>query len=87
MQAGSQPVIYISYRWIDAVDQGRSARAPDPRARELADKLRANGVDVRLDVYYLNNLYGFRPPQRVAHDPRDPWLIWSAQQIRRPMRC
>jgi hypothetical protein len=81
MHARTQPVVYISYRWTDVMDQGRPARAPDPRARELADKLRANGVDVRLDVYFLNNLHGFKPPQRVANDPQDPWLIWSAQQI------
>ena len=81
MHAGTQPVVYISYRWTDVMDQGRPARAPDPRARDLADKLREKGVDVRLDVYFLNNLHGFKSPQRVARDPRDPWLIWSAQQI------
>jgi len=81
MPAGTQPIVYISYRWVDVVDQGRPARAPDPRARELADKLRANGVDVRLDIYFLDSLYGFKPPQRLAGNPQDPWLIWSAQQI------
>jgi hypothetical protein len=81
MNAGSRPVIYISYRWIDVFDQGRWARAPDPRVRELADKLRANGVDVRLDVYFLNSLHGFTPPQPFPHDPRAPWMIWLAQQI------
>ena len=36
---------------------------------------------MRLDVYFRDNLHGFKPPQRVADDPRDPWLIWSGQQI------
>jgi hypothetical protein len=81
MPSGTQPIVYISYRWIDVVDHGRPGRAPDPRARELADRLRAAGVDVRLDVYFRDSLHGFRPPQRVAGDPRDPWLAWATQQI------
>lgn len=81
MQTATRPIVYISYRWIDVFDQGRPARAPDPRARELADRLRESGVDVRLDIYFRDSLHGFRPPQRVAGDPKDPWLAWSAQQI------
>src|SRR5262249_51089290 len=77
MRAGSQPVIFISYRWIHAVP----SPVPDPRARDLADKLRANGIDVRLDVYFRDSLHGFKPPQPVADDLRAPWLIWSGQQI------
>jgi hypothetical protein len=49
--------------------------------RELADRLRNDGVDVRLDVYFLRGLHGFSEPQPVAGDLRDPWLVWSAQQI------
>jgi hypothetical protein len=81
MHTDTQPIVYISYRWIDVFDQGRWARAPDPRARELADRLRASSVDVRIDVYFSDSLHGFKPPQRIAGDPRDPWLVWSAQQI------
>jgi hypothetical protein len=81
MKTGTQPIVYISYRWIDVFDQGRWARAPDPRARELADRLRSMGMDVRLDIYFRDSLHGFRPPQRVPGDPREPWLAWSAQQI------
>jgi hypothetical protein len=80
LKAG-RPIVYISYRWVDAADQGRPARAPDPRARELADKLREQGVDVRLDIYFLHNMHGFKPPERVAGDPRDPWLVWAERQI------
>jgi TIR domain len=78
-----QPVVYISYSWIDEFDpiQQRWGRVPDPRARELADRLREDGVDVRLDVYFLNGLHGFSPPQPIPGETKDPWLAWSAQQI------
>ena len=76
-----QPIVFISYCSVDVIDQGAQARVPDPRARELADKLRAQGVDVRLDVYFRQSLYGFKPPQRVPGDSRDLWLAWSDQQI------
>jgi len=39
MPTGDRPIVYISYRWVDVLDQGlppRLERAPDPRARELA---------------------------------------------------
>src|SRR5262245_24758061 len=82
MNAGGQPVVYISYTWINVVGpDGRPARAPDPRARELADWLRENRIDVRLDTYFGDSLYGFKPPERVKDDPRDPWLVWAARQI------
>ena len=81
MTAGPQPTVYISYRWLDVIDQGRPSRAPDPRARELADKLRAEGLDVRFDLYFRDGLYGFTPPRRVVGDPQDPWFRWSTQQI------
>lgn len=78
-----QPVVYISYSWIDEFDQERNrwGRVPDPRVRELADRLRDDGVDVRLDVYFLKGLHGFSQPQSVPGDAQDPWLAWSAQQI------
>ena len=81
MSVGARPVVYISYRWIDIEHDGRLARAPDPLGRVLAEQLRQHGVDVRLDVYFHESLYGFSPPQRVAGDERDPWLAWAAEQI------
>jgi hypothetical protein len=82
MPVGTDPIVYISYRWIDIDgDDGRPARAPDPRARELADRLRAHRMDVRLDVYFLLGEHGFRQPQLSAEDPRDPWLAWAVQQV------
>jgi len=74
--------VYISYSWIDATDKnGQKVRAPDPRGLELAEQLRAAGVDVRLDLYFLESKHGFRQPQKEANNPLDPWLIWSAKQI------
>lgn len=84
MPTGDRPIVYISYRWVDVLDQGlppRLERAPDPRARELGDRLRADGNDVRLDVYFRDSLHGFRPPERVEGDPQAPWLTWSTHQI------
>lgn len=82
MSKASRPIVYISYSWIDTTDQtGRRVRAPDPRGLELAEILRAAGVDVRLDLYFLEGKHGFRPPQKEANNPLDPWLIWSTKQI------
>jgi len=81
MSSGTRRIVYISYRWIDIEHQGRRARAPDPQGRALADQLRENGVDVRLDIYSSDSLHGFSPPQKVPGDPRDPWLAWATQQI------
>jgi hypothetical protein len=77
----SRPIVYISYRWVDTVHEGRQARAPDPQGLEIADGLRESGVDVRFDRYFHENRYGYKAPQRVAADPRDPWLIWSTSQV------
>ena len=61
MQSTSRPIVYISYAWIDENDQRTacSGRVPDPEVRQLAERLRSNGVDVRLDVYFRDSLYGF----------------------------
>jgi hypothetical protein len=53
MAMESCPVVYISYCWIAVEHNGRPGRAPDPRGKELADRLRAEAVDVRLDMYAL----------------------------------
>src|SRR5262245_7215903 len=69
----TQPVVFISYSWVDKFDKTRNrwGRAADPRARELADRLRDNGMDVRLDVYFLEGLHGFSQPEPVPGDPQD----------------
>src|SRR5216683_2339947 len=83
MPSSTEPVVYISYRWIDTFDAGRRGRAPDPRGRELADRLRARGHDVRLDLYFHGSLHGFRPPQldeaiRVGSSVPALWWDWYA---------
>src|SRR6266487_349267 len=81
MATSSRPIVYISYRWINIEHDGRPARAPDPQGLALAEDLQACGVDVRLDLYFAESRYGFSPPECVAGDPRDPWLVWAARQI------
>lgn len=81
MAIESCPVVYISYGWIAVQHNGRPGRAPDPRGKELADRLRAEGVDVRLDVYALEGEHGQRQPVKTPDDPRDPWHAWAMRQI------
>ena len=49
-------------------------------------------LDVRFDLSFGGSLHGVAPPQRVAGNPQEPWLIWSPpQQITEadavPMYC
>lgn len=82
MSADAKPKLYISYTWLDRVGEGGARqRVADGRAEQLAERLRAAGLDVRLDVYFHFSRYGFSPPQRRPGDPRDPWLIWAEEQI------
>jgi hypothetical protein len=77
-----RPIIFISYSWVNVTGQdGRPGRGPDPRGRELADRLRQAGLDVRLDTYFRDSKYGFKPPELSRNDPRYPWYVWSAEQI------
>lgn len=81
MSTESRPVVYVSYAWMTVEQNGRPVREPDPRGKALADRLRAAGVDVRLDVYAHEGLHGQRPPLRSPDDPRDPWHAWASQQV------
>ena len=81
MASDSRPVVYISYAWITVPQNGEMERIPDPRAQELAERLRAEGVDVRLDLYASEGLYGQREPLKTRDDPRDPWHAWGMQQV------
>lgn len=76
-----RPVVYISYSWITVTENGRWVRVPDPRGKDLADRLRGEGVEVRLDLYAHEGLYGQRQPLKRSGDPRDPWHAWAMQQI------
>jgi hypothetical protein len=48
---------------------------------QLAEQLREAGLDARIDVYFLESKHGFKPPELSPDDPRDPWYVWSAEQI------
>ncbi|NOU12132.1 MAG: alpha/beta fold hydrolase [Nitrospira sp.] len=78
-----KPKIYISYTWLNEKnDKGEWKRVPDKRAFELAERLRKNGFDSRLDIYSKDSHHGFEPPHRNPGDRRDPWIIWAEEQIR-----
>lgn len=81
MSTEPRPVVYISYGWLTVEHGGRPGRVPDPRARELAEALRAQAIDVRLDLYALEGLHGQRQPVRAPNDPSDPWHAWAMQQV------
>ncbi|MGH8605489.1 MAG: hypothetical protein ACREXR_22670, partial [Gammaproteobacteria bacterium] len=70
--AVGRPRVYLSYSW----------HTPDLKRRvfELAEKLRENGIDSRMDLYYAKSLHGFTPPDPIAN--RDSWEAWQEDQIR-----
>lgn len=67
------PRVYISY----------STHTPGQRQRvfELAEQLRAAGIDARIDQFFERSLHGFIPPGAVAGDERPPWTIWQHRQV------
>lgn len=69
-----RPRVYISYTW-------RSEGMKEAVFR-LAEKLRAKGIDSRIDLYYAESRHGFLPPEKRADDDRPPWTIWQEEQIR-----
>jgi hypothetical protein len=74
METVEKSRIYISYTW----------RTPGMKERvfDLAEALRAAGVDCRIDLYYTKSLHGFAPPGTRSDDDRPPWRIWQEEQIR-----
>jgi nucleoside phosphorylase len=66
-----KPRVYISYR--------RLTPKSNKKALWLADKLRDNGIDSRIDLYYGKSLYGFTPPRPLPD--RDAWDYWQEEQI------
>ncbi len=70
--AVGKPRVYLSY----------TLRTPGLRQRvfELADKLRENGIDSRMDLYYAKSLHGFTPPDPLPD--RDSWEAWQEYEIR-----
>ena len=75
-----KPRVFISYTWWtpeqrmqppEAIEQ---IRAPWlEQVKGLADRLRKEGVDCRIDQYYANSSYGFELP--------DDWRVWAKHQI------
>lgn len=67
-----RPRVYLSY----------TLRTPGLRERvfELAEQLRASGVDSRIDLYYAKSLHGFTPPDPVPN--QDSWAAWQVEQVR-----
>ena len=61
------PKVYISYISSNAAE-----------ALELADVLREEGFDVRLDKWFDKSLHGFTRPTKGD----DPWKDWQEEQIR-----
>src|SRR4030095_9434685 len=64
--------IYISYTL-----RGEKG---EERARRLADRLRKEGFDVHIDVYYRKGLYGFTAP-RLQKKGEDAWTRWQTAQL------
>ena len=50
------------------------------RVFELAETLRENGIDSRMDLYYAKSLHGFTPPDPLPN--RDSWEAWQEDEIR-----
>ena len=69
-----RPRVYISYSW--RTQQNRE------RVFDLAESLRRQGVDSRIDLYYADSYHGFLPPTGRLGDDRKPWTIWQEEQIR-----
>ena len=74
METAARPRVYISYTW----------RTPGLKERvfDLAERLRAAGMDSRIDLYYGKSLHGFVPPDARPGDDRPPWTIWQEEQVR-----
>jgi hypothetical protein len=74
--------VFISYTWLAKQKDGKRGQGRDPRAFQLAERLRNEGFDSKVDVYFVRNLYGFVPPKVLPGEARDPWIAWSEGQIR-----
>jgi len=64
--------VYISYTW-------RTSNLKK-KGLWLAEKLRDNGIDSRIDLFYGKSLHGFTPPPSLAD--RDAWDNFQEEQIR-----
>jgi nucleoside phosphorylase len=69
-----RPRVYISYSWRH--------HKTKKKALWLADKLRENGIDSRIDLYYGKSLHGFTPPEPSPQPDREDWDYWQEEQIK-----
>ena len=69
------PRVFVSYTWHPEENK--------EKVLSIAEDLRSKGFDVRIDVYFQQSLYGFSPPQPVLGDPRNAWIVWAEDEIRR----
>lgn len=67
-----KPRVYISY---SSYTLGLGCKA-----KSLAEKLRKEGIDSRIDLYYGQSLHGVTPPPPVPE--RDAWDHWQEQQVK-----
>ncbi len=67
-----KPRVYLSYTWrtLDF----------EQKVFELAEKLRENGIDSRLDLYFAKSLHGFLPPDPLPG--REAMEAWQEDDIR-----
>jgi TIR domain len=81
MKAVAKPKVFISYTWRPD-DPSDPKDEPVARGKMLADRLRAAGLDSRIDQYFLRPVHGFVPPQKRPGDNVEPWVMWAEEQIR-----
>jgi len=67
----SRPRVYLSYTW--------RTEGLKERALALADRLREEGIDSRLDLYFAKSLHGFTPPDPIPNG--DSWEAWQKAEI------
>jgi hypothetical protein len=80
MKTVAKPRVFISYTWRPD-DSSNPSDKPQARGLELADRLRAAGLDSRIDQYFLRPRHGFEKPYRRPGDKVEPWVLWAGAQI------
>jgi hypothetical protein len=81
MKTVAKPKVFISYtRRPD--DPSNPNDNPEARGLKLVDRLRAAGLDSRIDQYFLRPRRGFVKPHKRPDDKVEPWVIWAGAQIR-----